>query len=88
MSRGRPPKSYVNDEHEQEESTQENERLNYIKNVLAQLEDTWLRKPDFRLGQVVCQALPQGIADNEIYFMRDDRLLRDINRRLDQILVK
>lgn len=86
MSRGRPPKSYVTDEHE--DHSLEDDRLIYINTVLDKLKDTWLRKPDFRLGQVVCQALPQGIADNEIYFMRDDRLLRDINRRLDQILVK
>lgn len=55
----------------------------HIDEILAEIERIWRQRPDYRLGQVICQALPEGIATNEIYYMRDDRLLQAIRRKLE-----
>lgn len=51
-----------------------------IDEMCEQLKKLWKLQPDIRLGQLVCNTLPQ----NNLFYVEDDTALEIINKKIEE----
>ena len=51
-----------------------------IDEMCEQLKKLWKLQPDIRLGQLVCNTLPQNI----LFYVEDDKALEIINKKIEE----
>lgn len=51
-----------------------------IDEMCEQLKKLWKLQPDIRLGQLVCNTLPQNI----LFYVEDDTALEIINKKIEE----
>ena len=52
-----------------------------IDEMCEQLKKLWKLQPDIRLGQLVCNTLPQNI----LFYVEDDKALEIINKKIEEV---
>ena len=52
-----------------------------IDEMCEQLKKLWKLQPDIRLGQLVCNTLPQNI----LFYVEDDKALEIINNKIEEV---
>ena len=52
-----------------------------IDDILARIKTVWEKNPDLRLGQLICNVVPESY----VYFIEDDTMITAIEKGYEQI---